>query len=226
MMYHQELAFRPEALDRREILRTLGGPNYRPDGQIDAMIDRMIFQELPGVCRPEFGYARFEAEAVGRNSIRFAGTEFRVGPIIADGYTGAESFAVFVATAGRDFDRWIHGEGVRSDLVRQFVADAIGSEIAEWTAREAADSLRQAVAAEDARISNSYSPGYCGWNVVEQHRLFALLPDHPCGIELGASALMKPEKSVSGIIAVGRNVEKKPYGCAICTRRSCYKRYN
>ena len=224
-MYHKKLAFCPEALNRTEILRTLGGPHYRPDRQINAMIDRMIFQELPEVCYPEFGYVRFEAEAVGCNSIRFAGTEFRVGPIIAEGYAEAESFVIFVATAGRGFDRWIHEEEVRSDLLRQFVADAIGSEIAEWTARKVAESLRKTVAVEDAHISNSYSPGYCGWNVIEQHQLFALLPDRPCGIELGASALMKPEKSVSGIIAIGHAVEKKPYGCAFCTCKTCYKRH-
>ena len=84
--------------------------------------------------------------------------------------------------------------------------------------------MRQAALREGLRISNSYSPGYCGWNVAEQHRLFALLPERPCGIELGRSALMKPEKSVSGIIALGREVEKRPYGCAICNRRNCYKR--
>ena len=209
-MFRQTLDFRPEALDRAEILRTLGGPAYRPDRQIGRLIDRMIGDELPGLCRPEFGYVRFGAESVG--------------PIIAEGYAGAESFALFVATAGAEFDRWIHSETVCGDIVRQFVADAIGSEIAEWAAREAAESLRQAALREGLRISNSYSPGYCGWNVAEQHRLFALLPERPCGIELGRSALMKPEKSVSGIIALGREVEKRPYGCAICNRRNCYKR--
>lgn len=223
-MFRQTLDFRPEALDRAEILRTLGGPAYRPDRQIGRLIDWMIGDELPGLCRPEFGYVRFGAESVGPRSIRLADTEFRVGPIIAEGYAGAESFALFVATAGAEFDRWIHSETVCGDIVRQFVADAIGSEIAEWAAREAAESLRQAALREGLRISNSYSPGYCGWNVAEQHRLFALLPERPCGIELGRSALMKPEKSVSGIIALGREVEKRPYGCAICNRRNCYKR--
>ena len=106
-MFRQTLDFRPEALDRAEILRTLGGPAYRPDRQIGRLIDRMIGDELPGLCRPEFGYVRFGAESVGPRSIRLADTEFRVGPIIAEGYAGAESCALIVATAGAELDRRI-----------------------------------------------------------------------------------------------------------------------
>ena len=69
-----------------------------------------------------------------------------------------------------------------------------------------------------------YSPGYCGWRVTEQHLLFGMLPDRPCGIELTESSLMYPIKSVSGIIGIGSRVERKPYGCAICRNTACYKR--
>ena len=35
---------------------------------------------------------------------------------------------------------------------------------------------------------------------------------------------MLPVKSVSGVIGLGDEVENKPYGCAICMNKNCYKR--
>ena len=57
----------------------------------------------------------------------------------------------------------------------------------------------------------------------EQRKLFTLLPPAPCGITLTDSCLMLPIKSISGVMAVGSCVEKRPYGCAICGRKDCYK---
>ncbi|MCK7538940.1 MAG: hypothetical protein MZV63_52410 [Marinilabiliales bacterium] len=47
-------------------------------------------------------------------------------------------------------------------------------------------------------ITNRFSPGYCGWDVAEQHKLFSFFKDNFCGITLTESALMNPVKSVSG----------------------------
>ena len=79
------------------------------------------------------------------------------------------------------------------------------------------------LAEKGMRISNSYSPGYCGWPVSDQQQLFELFPPQICGVELNSSSLMSPVKSVSGVIAVGSQVQKMPYGCAICGRKDCYK---
>ena len=57
------------------------------------------------------------------------------------------------------------------------------------------DRLERYVAPEGLRITNSYSPGYCGWNVSEQHALFSLLPEGFCGVRLCESGLMLPIKS-------------------------------
>ena len=74
------------------------------------------------------------------------------------------------------------------------------------------------------KCTNRYSPGYCGWNVFEQHKFFSFLPDKFCGIELSESALMTPVKSVSAVIGIGKNCEKKEYQCSLCSLENCYKR--
>jgi len=77
-------------------------------------------------------------------------------------------------------------------------------------------------------VSNRFSPGYCTWDVSEQHKLFQLLPKEFCGVSLSDSALMQPIKSISGFIGIGKNITYNHYKCKFCTQKNCtYKKiYN
>ncbi|EKC53912.1 protein containing Vitamin B12 dependent methionine synthase, activation region domain protein, partial [human gut metagenome] len=110
------------------------------------------------------------------------------------------------------------------DVVAAYVADALGSVMAEAIVACGLDCLERYVAPEGLRITNSYSPGYCGWNVSEQHALFSLLPEGFCGVRLCESGLMLPIKSVSAVVGIGPEVERRDYGCALCRKADCYKR--
>ncbi len=73
-----------------------------------------------------------------------------------------------------------------------------------------------------------YSPGYCGWHVSGQPALFARLRPERIGVELMESCLMKPSKSVSGVIVTGpteihRFVPDFMF-CNDCLTRSCRDR--
>jgi len=71
------------------------------------------------------------------------------------------------------------------------------------------------------RVTNRYSPGYCGWPVSEQHALFSFFKVDFCGISLTESALMKPIKSVSGMIGIGKTVTFAGYDCERCRISDC-----
>jgi cobalamin-dependent methionine synthase I len=70
-------------------------------------------------------------------------------------------------------------------------------------------------------ISDRYSPGYCDWSVGEQQLLFTLMPKDFCGVSLSDSSLMKPIKSVSGIIGIGKELRQKGYQCDWCSDKNC-----
>ena len=111
------------------------------------------------------------------------------------------------------------------DMVRVFVADAVGSVIAERVADRMQESMAAYVADRGYRHTNRFSPGYCGWHVSEQQRLFSLFPQPaPCGVTLTDSSLMLPIKSVSGVIGIGSNVRYLDYTCGLCDLANCYKR--
>ncbi len=107
------------------------------------------------------------------------------------------------------------------DLLTGYIYDVIGSEIVESAADLMQNELEKTVISSGKKITNRYSPGYCGWDVTEQHKLFELVPSNFCGIRLTESALMDPIKSVSGIIGIGENVRFNPYTCNLCDNKNC-----
>lgn len=157
-------------------------------------------------------------------SLQVEGITFNVRPIIYRQIKEAEEVALFICTAGPVVGEMCHQSMKDGDLLRGYVYDVIGSEIVEAAADRMQEELRKSIADLGKEITNRFSPGYCGWDVAEQHKLFSFFKDNYCGITLTESALMKPIKSVSGIIGIGRNVRYTPYQCKLCDDKNCIYR--
>ena len=168
-----------------------------------------------------FQNVRFDNET---KSVQINNVNFQINKIVFGQLKKSGSVAIFLCTAGTEF-------GIRSrkamqerDFLRGYVYDIIGSEIVESAADLMQNELEKTVISSGKKITNRYSPGYCGWDVTEQHKLFELVPSNFCGIRLTESALMDPIKSVSGIIGIGENVRFNPYTCNICDIKICIYR--
>lgn len=159
-----------------------------------------------------------------KDSIFVDDVQFNTGTIIAKPLRNASAAAVFVATAGPQIEKMSKDYLLGEDPLKGYLLDAIGSEIVECAADLLEVKLQEIISGKNLKTTNRYSPGYCGWIVKEQHKLFSLLPKNFCGITLTDSALMVPIKSVSGIIGLGSNVKKHDYQCSICELESCFRR--
>lgn len=121
--------------------------------------------------------------------------------------------------AGQDF-----ALGSVLDAVASLAADQAGR-VAEAWAESQAQKGRGNGAAPRAFL---YSPGYCGWHISAQERLFARLKPERIGIRLNRSFLMTPLKSISGVLVTGparihRINETQPF-CAQCKSPACRER--
>ena len=150
--------------------------------------------------------------------------DFDMGRIILRQLRGAEAYALFIATAGTDFEHFQQQLKTEGDMVRVFIADALGSVIAEKCADRMEETLQTSIDKLGWHHTNRFSPGYCGWHVSQQQRLFPLFDSHTCGVSLTESSLMVPIKSVSGIIGLGPDVRHLDYTCGLCDFQQCYKR--
>jgi len=196
------------------------------DREIVTSLIEEILTECHKICNIKaefrlFGDIRFDndTKSVEINKIRF-----QINKIVFNQIKKSDSVAIFLCTAGNEI-------GIRSrkimherDFLKGYLYDVIGSEIVEAAADLMQTNLENTIFDSGERITNRFSPGYCGWDVAEQHKLFQLIPDNYCGIHLTPSALMDPVKSISGIIGIGKNVKYNPYTCGICDMNDCVYR--
>ncbi|MGA1978860.1 MAG: vitamin B12 dependent-methionine synthase activation domain-containing protein [Bacteroidales bacterium] len=182
-----------------------------------------IIGEAKAICKIKAEYRIFEninfdydAKTVAINDLKFD-----VKKVIYGQVRKSTSAALFLCTAGE-------GIGVRSrmamkngDLLEGYIYDVTGTEIVETAADIMQNELEKDMGALGRKITNRFSPGYCGWDVAEQQKLFQLMSDNYCGIRLTPSALMIPEKSVSGMVGIGVNVKRLPYSCNLCDMENC-----
>ncbi len=216
-------AFDDLQIDKSEIYLNLGYKGQVPDDHTLETIDKII-ADAAHICQVEAMMQIYPCRLNGSQLI-INDVKMHTGRIIANYLTDTSEVAVFVATAGKAYDEYLHKIKASGDIYTEFLADAVGSELAEATVREV--SLRLETLANERRmyITLSYSPGYCGWHVREQPKLFSLLPDQPCGVKLNDACLMSPVKSVSGIIGLSAHPNVQvPYSCEICGLLTCYKR--
>jgi hypothetical protein len=207
-----------------EVYEAMGGAG-EANPELDAEVESMI-NELRGVMIPRFLFYIVDGNVdLESDSLILDGVSFSVGKIIAHQLRRSQSFAVFVATVGAEYDAWAHALGDEGDMLRTVIADCLGTIVAEKTADAMELALQQSIDPSGWLHTNRYSPGYCGWHVSEQQKLFSLMPDErPCGVTLTDSSLMLPIKSVSGVIGLGPDVKKMDYTCGLCSFANCFRR--
>lgn len=157
-------------------------------------------------------------------SVTINNIKFQIKKIVFGQIKKSDSVALFLCTAGAEIGSRSRDAMRDRDLLKGYIYDVIGSEIVEATADLMQADLERNMLTSGKKITNRYSPGYCGWDVAEQHNLFELLPENFCDVKLTPSSLMDPVKSVSGIIGIGENVKSNPYTCRMCDMEDCVYR--
>lgn len=210
-------------LNKDEIYLNLGYGGQTPDDQFIELIEQLL-EYISTFCVPRAGFIILPGAIPNKNFLEINDIRIKVGPIITKYLNNSTHFGAFIATAGAEFDNYLDQLKADGDIVSEFLAYSIGSEIAEATVRFVTDRIAEEADKSGFEMTHSYSPGHCSWHVREQKQLFSLLPDKPCGVKLNESSLMHPVKSVSGIIGLGKDIKQTPHGCEICGMVTCYKR--
>jgi len=186
----------------------------------DLLKEANVYTEIRGGYRIlENSTVRVEEDTLTCENVRFES-----GVIVAQQLSGSSTLVIFAATLGPNFDEWSRSYFNKGDPFSGYIADVIGSLQVEQAVEWLGNKIESEIVVKGLGCTNRYSPGYCGWDVYEQHKLFSLFPEQFLGITLHPSALMTPIKSVSGLIGAGKSVEKHPYTCSFCTQENCFMR--
>jgi hypothetical protein len=212
------------------IRRALGlGLDNEPSEKTASLIDE-AFEDFVGLAKPK---GLFETISIEEFTPLYAGAGLNESKTPLQGiYPSAEHMALFALTLGQPVSRRIDELFRANDFALGYVLDAVASEGAELAAEAVEDRFDNlVVSAEEPSGDRSqlrYSPGYCGWHISGQGRLFERLRPGDIGIALNSSYLMQPLKSVSGVIVSGRKEihffnNSFPF-CNDCVTKTCRDR--
>jgi len=144
----------------------------------------------------------------------------------------ADNLALFAITLGEEVSRKINELFKLNEFALGSILDSVASEGTEKAGDITENHffeylIKNGEATASTRILR-YSPGYCGWHISGQKKLFEFLHPEDIGISLRNSFLMQPLKSISGVLIAGQKEihcfkDNFPF-CRGCTRRTCRER--
>ena len=217
--------FKDLKLTVSQIEKVLGYTEENSEAHFSDLIGKAL-KEAEEVCSIKAEYRIFDDVIFNdiNKTVSVNNLTFDIKKIVYGQLKKSESAALFLCTAGEEIGNMSRQAMKAGDLLEGYIYDVVGSEIVEAAADLMQTELEKTMASDGKKITNRFSPGYCGWDVAGQKKLFQLLPGTYCGIRLTDSALMDPEKSVSGMIGIGNNVRHLPYTCNICDMKDCIYR--
>lgn len=144
----------------------------------------------------------------------------------------AEHILMFALTLGKETSSRIDALFQTSDYALGCMLDAAASVTADKAAafveQRFAQSLAECGWNRKSGAALRYSPGYCGWHISGQWKLFEYLKPQQIGLTLRPSYLMEPLKSVSGVVLAGpkemHEFDPSFPSCSTCETYSCRDR--
>lgn len=209
-------------ISKSEIAYSLGYIDGIVPSHFEEMIEEVI-SGLPGRSNIKAGYRIVPISFVEGNNkeIKSSNLIFQTHNIVTSQLKKSEVAVLFLCSIGDGMENWSKVFIRDGDPTLAFFIDTVASITVESVVDVLHDHLKEKFSSINNFVTNRYSPGYCNWNVSEQHKLFSLLPEKFCGVTLTDSSLMMPIKSISGIIGVGREVKYREYLCDTCGVKDC-----
>jgi hypothetical protein len=183
-------------------------------------------------------YLRQVGLAADDDSLRLDGVEFRSAQLHAHlrGHE-AQGAMLVVASAGPEAEEeaarlWLAGKPDEYFFLEMYASAVVEDLVARLSGR-----ICDLASSRGLMAVPHYSPGYSGWDVVEQNKLFHLIVHGlsqplPGPIEVLASGMLRPKKSLLGVFGLaptGSGASAQATPCEACAfspcayRRSAYR---
>jgi len=217
----------PLRIDRDLVLRYQG---YKTSLDVPTADVLALFEEALALgerlMAPQVVYRAVGVTDRGADRIEAGGERLHI-PQIGRLWGPIEAIGAGICTVGDAIEARVRELFDAREFPLAVMLDSVGSAAAESLAEYANDLLCQAAIPERLKVTNRISPGYAGWDVAEQERLFRLCPGAPIGVGLNSACFMSPGKSISWLVGIGPEARVDHYftQCRRCWMRDCaYRR--
>ena len=152
------------------------------------------------------------------------GFSLNFSPSIMNLLKGASYLVFGVATIGSSLENKVFELFSQGEYPRAVALDAVGT----VSVRSLSNYMRSLVCQEskeqNLQTTKYFSPGSGDWDISQQKNIFQIIPVDKIGVKLTESYMMVPQKSLSWIIGIGKNItipSKNNHSCQICQATNC-----
>ncbi len=137
---------------------------------------------------------------------------------------GSSYLVLGIVTIGSFLENKVSELFTKGEYPRAVALDSVGTVLV----RSFSDYMRSVVCQEakeqDLHTTKYFSPGSDDWDIKQNKIIFQNIPVNKIGVKLTESYLMIPQKSLSWIIGVGKNITISPkndHSCQTCQATNC-----
>ncbi len=183
-----------------------------------AAAERALAEGLP-LLAPRVAYEQLAVREVRHERILLENGHALTGPLVAGQLMTAEKVVVLLCTVGDAIEK-LSLRTLESDPVHSLALYGVGSAAAEALSTAACRCFGEQAARQGLLTTVPLSPGLEGWPVERgQPEVFRILDAAAIGVELLPSFLMRPVKSTSLVVGIGKQVDTNARICDFCSRR-------
>ncbi|NIN51924.1 MAG: hypothetical protein GTN80_06370 [Nitrososphaeria archaeon] len=204
-------------LDCEEALALIDHGDPRIRKRVDWIVDETI-EEAQKLVKSRILYDFLKIKTRKERYLVLENNKVFESAILVDKLRCASEVVIYIATIGSELEVRASEHFAKGEYLKGWVLDNLGIYALRATTRY----LKGLIEAGRKYPVSRFSPGYNYWDISQQKILFNILPSREIGVELTPYLMMKPKKSVSGIMG---HTEKNFDGCMICERFDCeYRR--
>lgn len=218
------------SLNKRDVLRGLGtgsSPTVRP--QIDRLIDEMLKNKAAlELIQPALAYDIHYVKKIDVEDCYLDNDTALHGTAIPKLFPKIRALAVAVATIGPELEARVIEYFKQGHRLKGLILDAMGNSSTENLRFAIRNIIGKEAAKRSLKTSSPVGPGGASWPLVEQFKLFKLVPADAIGVRLTETAMMIPIKSISMVMGLGENmpVWSAAERCDMCSLgQNCLYRY-
>lgn len=182
-----------------------------------------------GACylRPQAIYDCYKVTSYKHNKIMLNNNQFLEGELIGNVLSKADKVVIVVCTMGDQISKFVNELFPKKPALAMAV-EGMAASATELLGTKMCEIIEEMAKAEGLLTSVPLNPGMVGWTVREgQPQIFQCLDTSPIGVTLESTGLMKPLKSLSMVIGIGKNIISGGSPCDYCNlKNTCKHRAN
>ena len=152
------------------------------------------------------------------------GFSLNFSPSIMDLLKGVSYLVLGVATIGDCLENKVSELFSQGEYPRAIALDAVGTVSVRSLSHYMRSLVCQEVKEQNLQTTKYFSPGSADWDISQQKNIFQIIPVDKIGVKLTESYMMIPQKSLSWVMGIGKEIITASKGndsCKICLAENC-----